>query len=142
MAKLVKCKTCGKEIAKSAKTCPYCGAKRKGHPVLGVFLAIFGIMLFMAGIGSAAGGSSSSQEPTADQHPEYITNEEYDAIENGMTYDEVVAIIGGEGEVSAESEFMDVVTRMVVWKADPYGANATITFQNGEVVAKAKFGMD
>lgn len=28
MAKLVKCKTCGAEIAKSAKVCPKCGAKQ------------------------------------------------------------------------------------------------------------------
>jgi predicted nucleic acid-binding Zn ribbon protein len=27
--KIVKCKTCGKEIASSAKTCPSCGAKQK-----------------------------------------------------------------------------------------------------------------
>lgn len=142
MAKLVKCKTCGKEIAKSAKTCPYCGAKRKGHPVLGVFLAIFGIMLFMAGIGGAAGGSSASQEPNADPHPEYITNDEYDAIETGMTYEQVVEIVGGEGELTSESEVMGVVTKMVFWKADPYGANASVTFQDGKVFAKAKAGMD
>ena len=29
MSKLVKCKTCGAEIAKNAKTCPGCGAKNK-----------------------------------------------------------------------------------------------------------------
>lgn len=27
MSKLIKCKTCGNEIAKSAKVCPHCGAK-------------------------------------------------------------------------------------------------------------------
>lgn len=29
MAKMTNCKSCGKEIAKSAKTCPHCGAKNK-----------------------------------------------------------------------------------------------------------------
>ena len=36
--KMVKCKTCGAEIAKSAKTCPKCGAKQKKSKVLGIVL--------------------------------------------------------------------------------------------------------
>lgn len=50
MAKLVKCKSCGAEIAKSAKVCPSCGAKRK-HTVLGVILLILGISLIAAALG-------------------------------------------------------------------------------------------
>lgn len=59
MAKIVKCKTCGAEIAKSAKVCPKCGAKQKKHIVLGVILVIFGIML----ISAAIGGGSDDGEP-------------------------------------------------------------------------------
>lgn len=40
MAKLVKCKTCGEEIAKSAKTCPKCGARQK-KPILQIVLFAF-----------------------------------------------------------------------------------------------------
>ncbi|NOW20903.1 rubrerythrin [Clostridium saccharobutylicum] len=29
MSKMIKCKTCGADIASSAKTCPSCGAKNK-----------------------------------------------------------------------------------------------------------------
>ncbi len=29
MSKMKKCKVCGENIAKSAKTCPHCGAKNK-----------------------------------------------------------------------------------------------------------------
>ena len=32
--KMTKCKTCGAEIAKSAKTCPQCGAKQTNKPLL------------------------------------------------------------------------------------------------------------
>ena len=40
---LSQCKSCGKEIAKTAKTCPHCGAKnKKKHPVL------LGIVIFAA----------------------------------------------------------------------------------------------
>ena len=59
MAKIVKCKTCGAEIAKSAKVCPKCGAKQKKHIALGVILVIFGILL----VSAAIGGGSDDGEP-------------------------------------------------------------------------------
>lgn len=58
MAKLTTCKACGKEIAKSAKSCPHCGAKnKKTHGCLAVILLVFGFMM----IGVAFGGND---EPT------------------------------------------------------------------------------
>ena len=56
--KMVKCKSCGQEIAKSAKVCPHCGAKQKKHVVLGVVLVILGIIALVA-----AFGNSNSGEP-------------------------------------------------------------------------------
>lgn len=53
MGKLVKCKTCGEEIAKNAKFCPKCGAKRKKHTVLGILLVIIGVFLFVGAFGAA-----------------------------------------------------------------------------------------
>lgn len=44
--KLVKCKSCGEMIAKSAKTCPHCGAKRK-HSVFGIILIIIGVCILL-----------------------------------------------------------------------------------------------
>ena len=55
MGKLVKCKTCGAEIAKSAKTCPSCGAKQKKHTVLGIILVLIGVCLIAAAIGGKSG---------------------------------------------------------------------------------------
>ena len=53
MAKMIKYKTCGADIAKSATTCPNCGAKRKkGHPILGTCLVFFAIICFVAAFGS------------------------------------------------------------------------------------------
>ena len=51
MEKMVTCRTCGAEIAKSAKTCPHCGAARKKrHPIrfliLVVLLAAIGYGIF------------------------------------------------------------------------------------------------
>lgn len=49
MDKMTNCKACGASIAKSATTCPQCGAKqKKRHPVLGIIIAIFGICMIVA----------------------------------------------------------------------------------------------
>lgn len=70
MSKLCKCKACGAEIAKSAKTCPQCGAKNKRkHPVLGVLLLLFGILLIAAALGDGDSpekvGASTATQPAA-----------------------------------------------------------------------------
>lgn len=66
MGKMIKCKTCGEEIAKSAKVCPKCGASQKKHPVLGVILVIFGVLLIVAAIG---GGGSDEPKKVGDYNP-------------------------------------------------------------------------
>ena len=49
--KLVTCKACGQQIAKSAKKCPHCGAKnKKGAPIL---LGIIAVIVLIALIASA-----------------------------------------------------------------------------------------
>lgn len=70
MSKLCKCKACGAEIAKSAKTCPQCGAKNKRkHPVLGVLLLLLGILLIAAALGDSDSpekvGASTATQPAA-----------------------------------------------------------------------------
>jgi len=32
--KLIKCKTCGKDVAQMAEKCPHCGAMTTGHAVM------------------------------------------------------------------------------------------------------------
>lgn len=60
MEKLVKCKACGHEIAKSAKVCPHCGAKqKKPHWVLGTILIVLGLLVFILNIALISGIKSS-----------------------------------------------------------------------------------
>lgn len=55
--KMTNCKACGREIAKSAKACPHCGAKnKKKHPIL------LGIVIFFVLIG-IIGSMGDSDEP-------------------------------------------------------------------------------
>lgn len=76
MAKLVKCKTCGAEIAKSAKVCPKCGAKQHVGAlsacsiiIVITLCAVIGIMAKSCGGGytpqetnNSTGGDSSAAE--------------------------------------------------------------------------------
>lgn len=58
MSKMIKCKTCGADIAKSAKVCPRCGAKNKNNTILVVAVVLF----IFAIIGATAGGTTSSPQ--------------------------------------------------------------------------------
>lgn len=66
--KLTNCKTCGAQIAKSAKTCPSCGAKvKKGHPILIGVLIVIALLVVI----NTMGGSKEPQKvatPTQSQN--------------------------------------------------------------------------
>jgi len=59
MSKLVKCKTCGAEIAKNAKVCPGCGAKNK-KPFYKKWW--FWVVVVIVCIALASGGSDESTD--------------------------------------------------------------------------------
>ena len=56
MAKIIKCKTCGAEIASSAKSCPGCGAKNKKPFYTKIWFWVLIILI----VGSAGASSDSS----------------------------------------------------------------------------------
>ena len=77
---------------------------------------------------------------------EKISLDEFNQIKNGMTYDEVVSIIGSKGELLSESDLgigSEYVTTMWRWEGKgSIGANANVMFQDGKVVNKAQFGLE
>jgi hypothetical protein len=71
-----------------------------------------------------------------------ITLAEFQQIKNGMTYQEVVKIIGGEGTIQSEAGDGQYKVEMYSWEGEgDFGANANVTFQGGKVTAKAQFGL-
>ena len=59
-----------------------------------------------------------------------------------MTYEEAVAIIGGEGELSSQVDVAGYNTIIYIWEGEgSIGANANVTFQNNSLTAKAQFGL-
>lgn len=73
---------------------------------------------------------------------ERLNLEKFNEIKIGMTYEEVVGIIGEEGTVLSETEIANIRTVIYSWYGDGItGANANVTFQNGEVISKAQIGL-
>ena len=84
-------------------------------------------------------------EPEEPKNGPGISKEEFDKIKNGMTYKEVVEIIGGEGEVLSEvgEEGSQFYTIMYSFDGESgFGANANFTFQSGKLMSKAQFGLE
>lgn len=88
--------------------------------------------------------SKPKPKQEAPKNDSKITKAEFDAIQSGMTYEEVVAIIGSEGEMLSEvgSKGEQFHTVMYEWKGiGDFGANANFTFQEGKMEMKAQFGL-
>ena len=68
-----------------------------------------------------------------------ITFAQYEKLEVGMSVEEVIEILGGEGEALSEAE------NMVVYNykgAAGNGGNAVIAFQGGKLLTKAQSGFE
>lgn len=64
----------------------------------------------------------------------------YERCRPGMTYQQVLAIVGDPNETLSESKFGDIHTVMYMWKGGII-ANANMTFQNDKLVSKAQIGL-
>jgi hypothetical protein len=76
-----------------------------------------------------------------------LTKAKYDAIRNGMSYADVVRIIGYDGENLATNHLdgipgvmKSVTTKMYSWENSD-GSNMNAMFQNDRLVSKAQYGL-
>ncbi|MEC9067809.1 MAG: hypothetical protein VX569_11080 [Pseudomonadota bacterium] len=71
-----------------------------------------------------------------------ITLAEFQALRTGMPPEQVAEIVGSTGELISESELGGVHTAMYQLEGEgDLGANASVMFQNGELVQKAQIGL-
>lgn len=68
-----------------------------------------------------------------------ITFAQYEKLEVGMAVEEVIDILGGEGEALSEAENMVVYNYKGTGGS---GANAVIAFQGGKLLTKAQSGLE
>lgn len=129
--KLVKCKTCGEDIARNAKVCPHCGARNKHrHPIVGAILIFFAIGI----IGSSLNGMSSKDN---------VSLEEFDVLYTGMSYEQAVETIGFEGSLNSQVDIgagQEYKMEIYTWP-NPNGSNMNATFQGGKLISKSQIGL-
>lgn len=68
-----------------------------------------------------------------------VTLEKYNTIKEGMTYDQVKAVLG-EGEITSQTKIMDMEGIMYSW-INRDGSNIGCMFTNGKMDSKAQFNL-
>jgi RNA polymerase subunit RPABC4/transcription elongation factor Spt4 len=106
MAKLKPCKTCGKEVAKSAKKCPHCGQKLK----MGFFLkGVIGLVaiIVIAVIASSGGDNTAKPANTSPKSSSDTTKKEaVKPLSNeGVSSDVTIKVTGVEGKPEVGNQF-------------------------------------
>lgn len=74
-------------------------------------------------------------------NPPTISLEEFNKIKTGMTYKEVIDIIGSPGEQMSHTDMglgAEYVGDTYTWEGETFGANAVILFEGGKVVSKSQ----
>lgn len=89
---------------------------------------------------SPSSSSDNSESTSSDTKSSTLTLEKYNKIKNGMSYKEVVDIVGSEGTETSNSEIGKYKT--VVYKWDGEGFSYLIaTFQNDKMSFKSQYGL-
>lgn len=71
-----------------------------------------------------------------------VTAAQYDQVAEGMSYDEVVSIMGGEGQLVSDTGVAGVSMQIYTWDGSTFGSNCTITFYDGAVYSKSQVGLE
>ena len=134
------CKHCQTEIPKKAKVCPQCRKKQGG---IGKWIIISIVVFIIIG---ALGSTSSSDDNSNDNNSSntqtnisVLTAEKFNSIDFGMSYEDVVEIIGEEGDPVSEATVSDITTAIYQWSDGL--ANFNITLTNNELTGKAQYGI-
>nr|DAN07494.1 MAG TPA: zinc-ribbon domain protein [Caudoviricetes sp.] len=91
---------------------------------------------------SIFGDDAANLVVVTDEFRQNITLAEFNRIEAGMRYEEVTEIIGSFGAEQARSEIAGYQSVIIAWDGNgSVGANANVTFSNGQVIAKAQIGL-
>ena len=70
-----------------------------------------------------------------------ITLREFQRIRAGMTYPEVVDVLGELGEEMSRTSIPGIPTTVMYGWSNPDGSNLNAMFQGGDLIQKAQFGL-
>lgn len=100
-SKIIACKTCGAEIAASAKSCPHCGAKNS-KPIFKKWWFWVIIVIFIGAIGSS-GSDSSSDGGSSTSGGQAATSSSKEQ-QTTVSTNEKVSVFSGDCGISATAE--------------------------------------
>ncbi|SHI24814.1 hypothetical protein SAMN02745823_03870 [Sporobacter termitidis DSM 10068] len=167
--KMRKCPNCGAKV--TSEFCPICGTTMRRKPVYKRWW--FWLIIIVVGvfaIGSLGGGDDSklaavspgfqpgpqtsaiyqgsqpNPQAPADNFEQTsgVTLDNFGEVKTGMSYSDVRAILGVDGELMSQVDIGDpeYETEIYTWDGrGMLGANCNVTFQGGKVVAKAQIGL-
>lgn len=126
MPKMIKCKTCGNDIASSAKNCPSCGAKNKKPIYKKVW---FWIIVLIVVAGAIGGGNSTSNTKTNQSTQVNDTSSIEDTkneVENKEEKKEDLEIVG---DITDESDqFATYISGVIKNNTDKKYSYVQVTF--------------
>ncbi|RJS60154.1 DUF3862 domain-containing protein [Bacillus sp. PK3_68] len=118
-----------------------------------IVLAIIGIVMIGGDFTTQTSDNSNedAQTTAADPKPAEeskkettkLTKEKFEQIKDGMSYDEVVKIVGSEGTLLSETgdSGTEFHTQMYEFETDGFLSSANMTFQGGKLINKAQMGL-
>lgn len=86
-------------------------------------------------------GVTEPSTAVTEQTPLGITRAQYESIVTGMTYEQVVSIVGFPGELSGESTFADQTIKTYQFEGTEPVSFASFMFTNNALDAKNQFGL-
>ena len=137
MAKMIKCKSCNKEIASNAKVCPNCGAKNKKPFYKSIWFWVIIVIIVIGVVGGNDSSSSrddlNSDKPVENKTVEY-TKIDVDTLEDDLTNNAAAAkdkykdnyyeITGRLGTIDSDLKYISLLSATNEW--DISGIHCTI----------------
>ena len=71
-----------------------------------------------------------------------VTADQYERVKEGMSYEDVVGIMGGEGQLISDTSVAGESLQIYTWDGETWGSNCTISFSNAVVDGKSQIGLE
>lgn len=114
VSKLIKCKSCGNEIAKSAKSCPSCGAKQKWSMTKRL---MFAVPLFLFGIYLLSDNANEATKPSPFEGLE--TAQPSDISPHGELAN-IFNLMSEHTDIQRDNKLEEIKGRVVEWELRVY----------------------
>lgn len=144
------CFKCGSELTDEQKFCNNCGnaneyimpTKKKSNPFATIFKILGVILLFVGAYIILYNLPRSEEEKLEKEDICYVTLEEFNQVKHGMTYEEVVSIVGCEGTLSSDYGNSSYNVKMFYWYGKDNISNMVVNFENGKLTGKNQIGLE